>query len=38
MAPVLVRREGTRLVLGYLALIGLSALAGVAWQLRDLLG
>ena len=28
----------TRLVLGYLALVGLSALAGVAWQLRDLLG
>ena len=28
----------TRLVLGYLAVIGLSALAGVAWQLRDLLG
>ncbi|HET9945284.1 MAG TPA: hypothetical protein VFR56_06495 [Actinomycetes bacterium] len=28
----------TRLVLGYLALIGLSALAGVAWQLRELLG
>jgi len=25
-------------VLGYLALVGLSALAGVAWQLRDLLG
>lgn len=28
----------TRLVLGYLALVGLSALAGVVWQLRDLLG
>ena len=28
----------TRLVLGYLALVGLSALAGVAWQIRDLLG
>ena len=28
----------TRLVLGYLALVGLSALAGVAWQVRDLLG
>ena len=28
----------TRLVLGYLGLVGLSALAGVAWQLRDLLG
>jgi hypothetical protein len=28
----------TRLVLGYLALVGLSAVAGVAWQLRDLLG
>ena len=28
----------TRLVLGYLAVVGLSALAGVAWQVRDLLG
>jgi hypothetical protein len=28
----------TRLVLGYLALVGMSALAGVAWQVRDLLG
>jgi hypothetical protein len=28
----------TRLVLGYLALVGLSALAGVVWQLRGLLG
>ena len=28
----------TRLVLGYLALVGLSALAGVTWQLRALLG
>jgi len=28
----------TRLVLGYLALVGLSALAGVVWQLRSLVG
>jgi hypothetical protein len=28
----------TRLVLGYLALVGLSGLAGVVWQVRDLLG
>jgi hypothetical protein len=28
----------TRLVLGYLGLVGLGALAGVAWQLRGLLG
>ena len=28
----------TRLVLGYLGLVGISALAGVAWQVRGLLG
>jgi hypothetical protein len=28
----------TRLVLGYLALVGLSALAGVAWQVWGVLG
>ena len=28
----------TRLVLGYLGLVGLSALAGVGWQLWSLLG
>ena len=28
----------TRLVLGYLGLVGLSALAGVGWQLQGLLG
>ena len=28
----------TRLVLGYLGLVGISALVGVAWQVRGLLG